>query len=279
MKSINTFVYGYGWKELGKVGTKSDITIMHFKSGESYLNSFYPHTYPEKIIPMAQSLASADVAVLFIDKIDWIVAEILLGCQMLNKQVIIQFKEDYLEDELKQYVKMNYKTYESRDALLDLEIERKKEPTAVMLDHIFPVKGVGTVGLGLVISGVLKKHQVLNFDGQNVEVRSIQVQDEDFSEVPAGTRVGVALKNITHDKLYRGAILQNDLTKVDKIKPKLSPYFNNVKGKYYAVLGMQTSPVEYDENWKLEKPLYETNGLILDLNKQKGRIIGGLVEI
>ncbi len=77
--------------------------------------------------------------------------------------------------------------------------------TLVYVDRVFPVKGVGTVALGFVLSGRVAVHdQLAAVPGPaelTVEVKSVQVSDEDFSEAGRGIRVGLSLKGATADEL------------------------------------------------------------------------------
>ena len=85
-------------------------------------------------------------------------------------------------------------------------------PGAVPIDHFFNVKGVGTVILGMVARGVIRRHDTLTaLPGEHTaQVRSIQKHDDDFDMAAAGDRVGLALKNITVDELDRGMVLSAD---------------------------------------------------------------------
>ena len=80
----------------------------------------------------------------------------------------------------------------------------------MIIDHFFKVKSVGTVALGFVLSGTLKKHQTLylNPTGLQAQVRSIQMNDVDYDQAPAGSRVGLALKNVDVDDMERGYLLE-----------------------------------------------------------------------
>lgn len=66
----------------------------------------------------------------------------------------------------------------------------------VPVDHAFSVKGVGTVVLGLVTKGTVKKHDALKVlpGTKTVQVRSIQKHDDDFDLASEGDRVGSGLK-------------------------------------------------------------------------------------
>src|SRR5262249_52372976 len=79
----------------------------------------------------------------------------------------------------------------------------------VPIDNYFNVKSVGTVILGLVKSGTVKKHDKLIVEplGKEVLVKGIQSQDKDFDEAGPGTRVGLNLKGVEADELKRGYVI------------------------------------------------------------------------
>ena len=83
-----------------------------------------------------------------------------------------------------------------------------EENTVVLVDHAFPVKGVGTVVLGKVISGTVRKGMNLLAlpHKTNLVVRSIQVQDVDVREATKGVRVGLAIKG-QFSNIKRGVFL------------------------------------------------------------------------
>jgi len=161
----------------------------------------------------------------------------------------------------------------------------------VVVDHSFSVKGVGEVILGFVKEGVVRKYDKLMLLPAKKEaiVRSIQMQDEEYDEAEAGSRVGLALKGATVDELKRGSVLSASTSVMMDTKLKLSfqksPFYSDEirEGVFHATVGMQTVPItiaEKDENSlgiTSEKPIVYTTEdtfLILDLNAKKMRIMG-----
>ncbi|MHC1631522.1 MAG: EF-Tu/IF-2/RF-3 family GTPase [Methanotrichaceae archaeon] len=67
----------------------------------------------------------------------------------------------------------------------------------VPVDHFFNVKGIGTVVLGSVAEGTIRKHDSLKVlpGEKKAQIRSIQKHDDDFDQACEGDRVGLALKN------------------------------------------------------------------------------------
>ncbi|VVC00537.1 Elongation factor 1-alpha [uncultured archaeon] len=94
-----------------------------------------------------------------------------------------------------------------REKLLSEQSFRKAEgKTEIVIDACFPVKGVGTVALGIVQQGKVAVHQKLEFipSGVSAEVKSIQVQDVDVKEADVGSRVGLNLKNVEAENVGKG---------------------------------------------------------------------------
>jgi selenocysteine-specific translation elongation factor len=89
---------------------------------------------------------------------------------------------------------------------------REGEFGTVPVDHAFSVKGVGTVVLGLVAKGTIKKHDTLKIlpGTKTVQLRSIQKHDDNFDTASNGDRVGLALKNIEVKDVERGTVLTTD---------------------------------------------------------------------
>ncbi len=124
------------------------------------------------------------------------------------------------ETELKKRIKntaaSNYKFVDNIEQLKQ-EIS-KLEPKAVdgvgancavQIDHAFNVKGVGTVVLGLIKQGTVKTYDQLRIlpGGTDVLVESIQMHDDPVSESRGRARVGLAVKGVDADDIFRGDVL------------------------------------------------------------------------
>jgi selenocysteine-specific translation elongation factor len=93
----------------------------------------------------------------------------------------------------------------SRDSSI-IDLSRISDPpgtpegTVVYIDRAFVVKGVGTVVLGFVLSGKVSVHDELRAVPSSperlVEVKGIQVNDEDHESAGRGVRVGLSLKGV-----------------------------------------------------------------------------------
>jgi selenocysteine-specific translation elongation factor len=83
---------------------------------------------------------------------------------------------------------------------------------AVPVDHAYNVKGVGTVMLGCIPRGMIRRHDMLRVlpTDKTAQVRSIQKHDDEVDAAYPGDRVGLALKCIGAEDLDRGYVLSND---------------------------------------------------------------------
>jgi selenocysteine-specific translation elongation factor len=213
-------------KDLGKKGTASDITLYDLKQGTDTVTFIEPTKYPDRLAPLFFATSMADRALVVVDAINAQLGEcmVMLQCAGVKQGYIIL--RNYLTPEqlgpltkgtvLESYKYIGEDTVALREMLLQDARNKAGTPSegdgAVPIDHFFNVKGVGTVILGYVAYGTIRRHDELKAlpDGKVVQVRSIQKHDDDFEEATVGDRVGLALKNIDVEQLDRGFVLTKD---------------------------------------------------------------------
>jgi len=220
---------GYA-KDLGKKGTSTDITFYNLKKGADTVTFIEPTRYPERLAPLFYAASLADAAVVVVDALNATFGEYLLMLQAagIGKGFLIlrnYVSPDQIRPLLKGTVLEGYEYVEDdpitlRERLLDaahqIGIERsladQKKTCIIPIDHFFNVRGIGTVILGCVADGHLKKHDNLKVHpiGKTAIVRSIQKHDDDFEDAETGDRVGLALKSVEAEELGRGYVLSND---------------------------------------------------------------------
>jgi selenocysteine-specific translation elongation factor len=303
-------------RELGKVGTQSDLHLHEFKEGDRHAITIVPVKYPESVKPLSYAVLSCDAAVLVVDKITAQVGEQILAADAAGLARGVLVLQNYLQpDQLKPLLKGT--TLESWDvvteenwpairALLGKVPARgaKDAFVAVPIDHHFNVKGVGAVVLAVVRQGVLKKGDTLYAYPDKVicPVRSIQIHDVDHNEAVPGDRVGLALRNTPPEMLDRGMVLAAADAPVKvhaagtavSFRLKRSP-FSKQPLKAGAVLqigaGMQYVPLrltadapgpgqEGDVQGTLEKGLVHLPGeraVLWHQDNVPQRVVGGLV--
>ncbi len=208
-------------KELGKKGTASDLTLYHAVRDDHALTLVEAAQFPEKFLPLLDALAMADRCLLVLEELNRAVAEAIATVDVFELPTTVVLGTGVGAEEVGRALKgSRLESAERRP--LDLPALRtlldgwsapeRDGPVLVPIDHAFPVKGVGTVALGVVRRGRLKAHETLRLwpSAHAVEVRSIQVHDVDRKDAGPGERVGVALRGVEAEEISRGMILAPD---------------------------------------------------------------------
>ena len=139
------------------------------------------------------------------------------------------------DSNLKNYIFYEDNPPEIREFLIEMAGNKKideKNNGSVAIDHFFNVRGVGTVILGTVVSGSIRKHDdaILLPLNKKIHIRSIQKHDDDFDVANEGDRVGIALKNVEVDEIKRGYVLTTEdlmMSKKIKIELDINKYWKN----------------------------------------------------
>lgn len=224
-------------REMAKKNSETDITLYSRKNGDLITTFISPAKYPEKISSLTDSLYPADIALITVNSVNRELGEILITLGLMKTRHVIlkvdtsvdrSFLERILKDaKIKSYEMTDSSGIELAEKIEKLMMEESGAGVRVVVDQAFKVKSVGTVILGFVLSGTVKKHMDLNvaYSDKVAQVRSIQMQDIDVQEAPAGSRVGLAVKNVDIDELERGTFLTDQ--DVD--------YLTELKGELIAV--------------------------------------------
>ncbi len=300
-------------KDLAKKGTSTDITLYDIKKDQDTVTLIEPTKYPERINSLFYSVSMANLALVVVDEINAQLGEciLMLDCAGVDQGFFIL--RNYLTADkiapfikgtrLEKYQFIENNPVEIREMLLGMAAKMQPDAApskvgAIPIDHHFNVKGVGTVILGYVANGGVKKHETLKVlpTAKSALVRSIQKHDDDFDVAYRGDRVGLALKGVEADELDRGYVLTNDETiKVDvslKVQAELIKYWPSAikEGMVLHVCHwMQFLParvvgVENGNDWKrpiltlsLEKGVIHAPGsraVLTQLEGGKLRIVG-----
>jgi selenocysteine-specific translation elongation factor len=292
--------------ELGKKGTSSDITIYDRKTSDTIYSYTVPTAFPDKIQSMIQSVNMAEYAILNVNKLDKYFGEQIVALDSLEfKNGFIVHSYEIDETKLRILVKdtslSNFRFLETIDELKQaigtLPTRSSEGPLAIYVDHVFDVKGVGTVILGVVKQGIVHVYDELAIlpQGKSVLVKSIQMHDDPVEQAKSPARVGLAIKGVSTDEISRGDIICSpDAFKVSDgvitVKFTKSPFFKDALSEsqlYMVSNGLQIDPArleQIDGVLKIapEKPLAYNTGqtcLLLKPDSQRSRIVGkGLIE-
>ena len=286
-------------RELGKKNTESDIVMFSRKLDDCIFTFMYP--VEDKLSAKSQIISSVDAAIVGFTGITRELGETVVMLDALNISNGISVTSPYATPEqiaaITKGTSLESFIVGKRDPVRILEVLKRFDPERdsasppiVVVDHSFSVRGVGEVILGFVKKGIVKKYDELTLLPANREVivRSIQMQDEDYDEAEAGSRVGLAIKGAGADEMRRGSVLcaSGDVkasTNLELSFTKSTFYTDNVRdGVFHATVGMQTTPITITEknttiSATSEKTIVYTSEdtfLILDLNARKTRIMG-----
>lgn len=149
---------------------------------------------------------------------------VLNKCDLVDEEWLELVEEEVKEElagtflEQAPVVKVSAATGEGLDTLVELidhmtsdELVTKDIHTIPRLpiDRAFSLSGFGTIITGTLVSGTIRKEDVLEMYpiGKESKIRSIQVHGEDKNECYAGQRVAINLSNIKKREISRGCVL------------------------------------------------------------------------
>ncbi|MHA1765537.1 MAG: hypothetical protein ACTSWX_09540 [Promethearchaeota archaeon] len=288
-------------ESLGSPGTRSDLQFYNRLDAGlgAVFTAVAPTAYPDKIKSLLQTCAETSIHIMVIDAETGITAEIgeimvamsLFSEHYATKSLAVigglnSSNEWRVEEILKKITAltsttvlkgMSVKVLKSREdydhlkqTIVEMNLNQQKEKKnsinycKVLIDHAFPVKGVGTVALGLVSRGEIKSGEMYDLIPvqKKVILRSIQKFDRDFKSAKIGDRVGLALKGVKAEKIDRNTIFctMGAFTTSDHIKAKIyvSPYYR-----------------PQNENGKISPKDAKTYHLIADLSISPAKLLSG----
>jgi len=277
-------------KELGKKGTSSDITLYNTSFQGKYFTFIEPEMYPEKIQTLFQSLNMSHFVILYMtrDLAKNILGECIIAVDMLKKKGMIVL-DGVEEEEIKPLVQGTFledfsiidnNTGKILDYLSSVEIAKIEGRPKVVIDHSFLVKSVGTVVLGTVLSGEVKKYDKLTLfpAKKEVMIKSIQIHDKDYDKAACFDRVGLCVKGAEVDELKRGCVISNSVECIKEFQGSIikNKFFNeDVSKNVMCVVGLQY----VRGNLEVNKVVFESE-VVLDENiiilipEKKIRIFG-----
>lgn len=199
-------------KKMGKQGTTNDILLTHHADSERIWTFASPNS-PE-IKPLLQVVQLIDVPVVAADAVTRELAEQLVALDAFGfGRGFILSQNEQLRQLIKGTTLERYTWVrderELREQLTSVPAAATEGSVWIPIDNSFSVKSVGTVVLGVVRSGTVKKHDTLAVQplGAQAVVKGIQSQDKDVDAAHAGMRVGLSLKGVDASDLKRGYVL------------------------------------------------------------------------
>lgn len=200
-------------KKLGKAGTINDIAIYNHGSSEGIFT--YVTVNSDKIQALLQVINMIDVPILAVNEISAIVGEQIIAISEFGFDNGFMILDGITEEAIKPLIKgtciEKFSVVDAKElveSMKKITVERGND-LLVTIDNYFDVKSVGTVILGIMKSGAVRKYDKVIVEpiGKEVMVKGIQSQDKDLDAAEAGMRVGLNLKGIEADELKRGYVI------------------------------------------------------------------------
>ncbi len=299
MKSVNFVVLGDSSiaQELGKKGSVTSVTLYDRKFPDRIVTFAVPSGFPEKIQSLVQAIAMAEYAILNVTQIDKSLGEQIVALESMGMErgfIVANGLDEEIRKIARSTILEKYR-FVAKEELTriveEAEPVRSEGNVKVIVDQAFEVKGVGTVVLGVVRRGTLKKHDELELlpAKKMIQVRSIQMHDDDVESSESPGRVGIAIKGATAEEIERGDVMAAK----GNVKSGIQMEIKFAKNRFYRgelspslnchmCVGLQARPVKIsieDGTFKVvsERPFAYESGegcILLDLNSTSVRIVG-----
>ena len=300
IRSVNFVVLGKQdiAAEFGKKGTETDLTLYDRKEADVIKTWVVPSGFPDKIQPLFQAINLAEYVIFHVDKLDKFTGEQIIALDSLKKEKgILSHTFDVDESKLdlmikgtvvEKYIKVDQdKIKEEMDKLEPISND---DPSEMVIDHCFDVKGVGTVILGKVTNGTIKQYDNLKLypAGIDVLIKSIQMHDDPVTESICPARVGLAVKGVKPDDVGRGDVISKegavDIDTELELDFQKNPFYKNDIAENQGCLvnvGLQIKSAKFTSISPLklafEKPIVYKKGEIAVILKPESttiRILG-----
>ncbi|MEM0146431.1 MAG: hypothetical protein QXY52_04805 [Conexivisphaerales archaeon] len=206
-------------KYASMLGKRVENEIFYRKFGDNLRSVLVPA--PTSVLDVARDISVSSSFYLFASEVGKAEAELALLAEASGISGIVVSQDPDMFRKMFNSMKISKMLSDFK------EFDLKQESNGVtFIDRIFNVKGVGTVMLGF--SGTeIRVHDRLKALPSNaeIEVKSIQVLDEDQLSVGPGVRVGLAIRNAglnelsgTYGLVYPDLPLTDELVFYEKFK-------------------------------------------------------------
>ncbi len=194
----------------------------------------------------------------------------LFGSTSLGSEVpvyVISAKEKKGIEELKNGI---------LQTLQSIDIKRDYESDLVIpIDHYFSIKGKGAIITGTILRGTIKINQDITIIPINTsgKVKDIQIFRQSVTSAKAGDRVGINIKNVEVEKLFRGCYATNnpdsfkhaDILEVKVNNNKLFKPEIHFNTQVHVTIGMFTSVGNIYPFYELEAKKIQTTATNKDI--------------
>ncbi|MCL4447402.1 MAG: hypothetical protein M1163_03250 [Candidatus Thermoplasmatota archaeon] len=217
---MNQTILFYGDEEIlksfAKKGSETDIRYFNTKIAGNEITFLFPFKFPERIQTLLNAASVSNKAILTVNSLDKSIGEFLLTLDYHEIKTLGIIADPTLFAQIQKitasmgnYLYALNQKYEDIEKFSQIPVDTATRENMVVLDQSFQVKGVGTVSLGFVLGGQIKKHMVMKAypSGKSVDIKSIQIMDVDVESADPFSRVGLAYRGTEVDDVPRGTIL------------------------------------------------------------------------
>ena len=243
-----------------KLGKKTENKIYYRRIGDLIRSVLTP----EGLIDQAEALTISSSFYLKMTKITAVEGELALLAEASGLRGIV-IPPDDLETFKKVFGELKVSEMVGEFKELD---EPVPDRGYVYVDRAFNVKGVGVVVLGFALTEVRVHDKLIAYPMmKEVEVKSIQVLDEDQEGILPGTRIGFALRNVKLEDIEGvSALLKPELKLVDRIPYTKFKWASEAKDVHVLAGGIKVLGSIQGNEIVLQKPVPSTFGRAIILN-------------
>ncbi|MEM0016415.1 MAG: translation elongation factor [Saccharolobus sp.] len=276
-------------EKLGKLHENDKLKIYYRKKGEYIRSILAPSDYPEKILDTAEALSLSSLSIVYLpENLSWVDGEILMLIDSLNisKKIIVSSLDGKKIENLVNSLK-NFTNFELNNNLNEIEEFKEDDKGIVYVDRVFTVKGVGTVVTGFSFTTVEVHEKLISLPyNKEVEVKSIQVLDEDQKNIGSGVRIGFSIKNVKEEEIKDMTYLVKPDVKIkNEIEGNITKYkWSSInQGQNHIVVkghAIAVNLISEGERVKIKSsspiPLVDSQIPVLNVNVKQGkpRVVG-----
>ncbi len=219
---------------------------------------------PEGILDQAEALTISSSFYLKMSRITAVEGELALLAEASGLKGLVMPPED-LETFKRVFGELNVSSMVGEFREID---EPVQDRGYVYVDRAFNVKGVGTVVLGFALTEVKVHDKLIAYPMmKEVEVKSVQVLDEDQEGVLPGTRIGFALRNVKLEEIEGiSALVKPGIKMVERINYTKFKWASEAREVHVLAGGIKVLGSVEGNEIVLQKPVPATFGRAIIIN-------------
>ncbi|MFB6470579.1 MAG: translation elongation factor [Vulcanisaeta sp. AZ3] len=253
---------------------RGEERVYYRKVGDLVRSVLIPNI--NNVLDTARALSISSSFYLGIKDITWIDGELALLAEATALPGIILTNDT--NTFMKYFSELSISRFVSEFRELDTDVPDRG---LVYVDRAFNVRGVGVVVLGYALTQVSVHDKFIAYPmNKEVEIRSIQVLDEDQESVLPGTRVGLALRNVKLEEIEGiQALIRPGVRFINHIDGFTRFKWGDEAREVHVILnGIKVMGEVKDETIRLNEELPQVSGraLIINVNAKprRPRILG-----